>query len=91
MSMKGQVLALIAAFALAVIPQAAFGGSPYSANGFGSLVPDDFGRTRAMGGAGTASVGSFMRGNPGLLGMFPPAYLFRRREMGKHENVSRRG
>jgi len=57
--------------AIFAVPHEASCGSPYSANGIGSIVPDDYGSARSMGGAGTASVGSLINGNPALLGTFP--------------------
>ena len=47
-------------------------GSPYSANGIGTIIPDDIGRTRGMGGAGIANGDgmNLLRDNPALLGTF---------------------
>lgn len=50
----------------------AYCGSPYSANGIGTLIPDDYGRSRGMGGAGIANTGemNLLRDNPALLSTF---------------------
>ncbi|MFC1541342.1 OmpP1/FadL family transporter [Candidatus Latescibacterota bacterium] len=45
-----------------------FCGSPYSANGIGDIIADDFGRSRGMGGAGIADTDgiNLIRDNPAL-------------------------
>ena len=62
---------------LALIPDKAYCGSPYSALGLGFLMPDNTGVTRSIGGAGVA-VGegvNMIRGNPALIGTFSsPSY-----------------
>ena len=47
-------------------------GSPYSANGIGNIIPDDFGRARGRGGAGSANNGemNLIRDNPALASSF---------------------
>ena len=57
----------------------AYPGTPSSANGIGTLVPDDSGRARGMGGAGIAvdDGKSFLMGNPALISSFKkPSYGF---------------
>ncbi len=50
----------------------AYCGSPYSANGIGTVLPDDVGSSRGMGGVGVAHGGemNLLRDNPALLGTF---------------------
>ena len=50
----------------------AFCGSPYSANGFGTIIPDDIGRSKGMGGVGIANDDdiNLLRDNPALLSAF---------------------
>lgn len=53
-------------------PDFAEGGSPYEANGFGTIIPDNTGKSRSLGSAGIAlgDGTNMMRGNPALLGTF---------------------
>ena len=54
-------------------------GSPYSANGIGVLIPDDFGISRGLGGAGIAldNGRNALRENPALIASFTkPSYSF---------------
>lgn len=73
------VAVLVSLILLAITAPSAWSGTPSSANGIGAIVEDNAGRSRGMGGAGTA-VGdgwSMLRGNPALIGTFKkPAYGF---------------
>ena len=66
---------LISVLTLAVavcMETSGFCGSPNTANGIGSIIPDDIGRSKGMGGAGIADDESMnlLRDNPALLSTF---------------------
>ena len=58
--------------ALVCFPHDARCGSPYAANGLGTIIPDDVGRSRSLGSAGIALGDgvNMMRGNPALPATF---------------------
>ena len=67
-------LTIISLFVGAIVLMVSNGwcGSPYSANAIGTIIPDDIGRSRGMGGAGIANGDgmNLLRDNPALLNTF---------------------
>ena len=66
---------IIMACTCGIISTAAHAGTPSSANGIGTLIPDDSGRARGMGGAGIAvdDGKNLLQGNPALISSFKNA------------------
>ena len=59
------------------MPESAMCGSPYSANGFGVIIPDNFGISKSLGSSGVAigEAANMMRGNPAVFATYVrPAY-----------------